>query len=49
MINYDSVTKENINKHNLNWPRIPDHSYRILVIGVSESGKTIALLNLLKQ
>ena len=24
MINYD-VTRENINKNNLNWPLIPDH------------------------
>ena len=30
MINYDDVTKENINKRNLNWPRITDYLYRIL-------------------
>ena len=29
MINYDDVTKENINKRNLNQPRVPEHSYRI--------------------
>ena len=23
MINFDDVTKENINKHNPNWPQIP--------------------------
>ena len=33
MINYDDVTKENINKQNLNWPQIPDDTYRILIIG----------------
>ena len=31
MINYEHVTKENMNKHNLNWPKIPDHPYRILI------------------
>ena len=46
MINYDDVTKENINKHDLSWPQIPGHPYRILIIG---SGKTNALLNLIKQ
>ena len=29
MVNFDEVTKENIKKHNPNWPQIPDHSYRI--------------------
>ena len=29
MVNFDDVTKENIKKHNPNWPQIPDHSYRI--------------------
>ena len=32
--------------HNLNWPYIPDHQYRILIIGGSGTGKTNALLNL---
>ena len=49
MINYDDVTKENINKHNLNWPQIPDDTYRILIIGSSRSGKTNASLNLIKR
>ena len=29
MMNYEVVTKENINKHNLDWPQIPDQPYRI--------------------
>ena len=29
MVNFDDVTKENIKKHNPNWPQIPGHSYRI--------------------
>ena len=39
--------KQNINKteHNSKCPHIPGHSYRILLIGGSESGKTNALLN----
>ena len=32
MINIDNVTKESINKHNPNWPQIPDHPYKILII-----------------
>ena len=43
MINLDNK------KHNGKWPYIPDHSYRILIIGSSGSGKTSALLNLLNE
>ena len=49
MINYVDVTNENINKNNLNWQKISDHPYKVLIIGGSGSGKTIALLNLIKQ
>ena len=28
MKSYDNNTKENIDKHNLNWSQIPDHSYK---------------------
>ena len=31
------------------WPYIPDHSYKMLIIGGSGSGKTNALLNLIRQ
>ena len=34
---------------NEKWPFIPGHSYRILIIGGSGSGKTNALLNLISQ
>ena len=47
MINFDVYTNENKIKHNLNWPYIPDHPYRILIVGGSGSGKTNALLNLI--
>ena len=45
MINFDHYTNKNKTEHNLKWPYIPDHSYRILIIGGSGSGKTNALLN----
>ena len=46
MIKFDDYTNENKTDHNLKWLYIPDHPYRILIIGGSESGKTNALLNL---
>ena len=49
LINFDDVVKENIKDHNPNWPKIPHHSYRILIIGGSGSGKTSSLFNLINQ
>ena len=49
MINLDSITNENNKKHNEKWPYIPDHPYRILIIGGSRSGKTNTLLNLINE
>ena len=49
MINLDSITNENNREHNEKWPYIPDHLYRILIIGGSGSGKANALLNLIKE
>ena len=49
MLNLDDITSENNKKHNKKWPFIPDHPYRILTIGCSGSGKTNALLNLIKE
>ena len=48
MINLDSITNENNEKHNKKWSYIPDHPYRIIIIGGSGSGKTNTLLNLMK-
>ena len=45
MINFDDITKSTKN-HNPNWLEIFDHSYRILIIGGSGSGKTTSLFNL---
>ena len=39
----------NFDEHNLNWQYIPDHPYRILMIGGSGSGKTNSLLNLINK
>ena len=47
MINLDSITNENNKKHNEKWPYIPDHPYRIIMIGGSGSGETHTLLNLI--
>ena len=49
MINFHHYANENKTKHNLKWPYIPDHPYRILIIGGSGSGKTNALLNLINN
>ena len=45
----DDYTNENKTDYNLNWPYIPDHPYRISIIGGSGSGKTSALLNLINN
>ena len=44
--NFDKSVEIN---YNANWPSIPGHTYRILIIGGSGSGKTSALLNIIKQ
>ena len=49
MINFDECTNKNKIEHNLKWPYIPDHQYRILIIGSSGSGKTNGLLNLINN
>ena len=49
MINFDGYANENKAKHNSKWTYIPDHPYRILIIGGSGSGKTNALLNLISN
>ena len=46
-MNSDDVTGENIKKHNPNWPKIPDHPYRILIIGGLGLEKTSGLLHLI--
>ena len=43
--NFDSITSEN----NKKWSYIPDHPYRILMIGGSKSGKINGLINLINE
>ena len=45
MINFDDYVNENKTIRNKNWPYIPDHPYRILIIGGWGAGKTNLLLN----
>ena len=47
MINFDGITKENMKKHNPKMQKIPDHPYRILIIGGSGSPKTNSSFNLI--
>ena len=46
MKHYDQSVELN---HNLCWPYIPDHPYRILIICGSGAGKSNVLLNLVKN
>ena len=48
-MNFDDYVNENKTEHNKNWSYIPDHPYRILIIGGSGSGKTNVLLNLIEK
>ena len=49
MINFDDFTGETIKEHNSNWPKISDYLYKIIITGVSGSGKRNALLNLINH
>ena len=47
--NKEKIKRSNIKKHNLKWPKLPDQSYRRLIIGASGSRKTNASLNLVNH
>ena len=49
IINLDSIINDNNKEHNEKCPFIPDHPYRIIIIGGSGSGKTNALINLINK
>ena len=49
MLNFDYITKEDIEEHNPNRPEILDHPHWLLIIGGSGSGKTNALFNLINH
>ena len=46
---FDDYVIENKTEQNSKWLYIPDHPYRILIIGGSRYRKTNALLNLIKN
>ena len=49
MINLNNISNKNNKKHNEKWPHIPDHLYRILIIGGAGSEKTNIFLNLINE
>ena len=49
MINLDKLTNKNNKEHNEKQPYIPDHPYRIIIIGGSGSRKTKALIDLINE
>ena len=49
MIILASITNENNKEHNEKWPYIPDHPYKIAIIGGSGSGKAKAMVNLINE
>ena len=49
MFNLDDITNENNEEYYVKWQYIPDHPFRMLVIGSSGSEKTNALLNLIRE
>ena len=44
MINFGDYVNEKKSEHNKNWPYVPDHSYRILIIGGSGSEKNKCII-----
>ena len=42
-INFEEVKGENTQEHNSQWPKIRNHAYSILLVGISRSRKANAL------
>ena len=47
MFTLDDITNEYNKQHSNKWPHIPNHPYRMLIIGSSGSEKTNAMLSLI--
>ena len=47
--NFDDIARENIKEYNPNRPQIPEHPYRMLIIGGSGSGKRPTLPNVISH
>ena len=43
------IINEDIREHNPNWPKIPEHPYKILIVEGFGSVKTNVLLNLINH
>ena len=49
MFNFNDITKEVIKGHNPDRLQIPEHPYRMIIVGGSGPGKTNALLDLINH
>ena len=49
MINFDNYTNENKTEHNPKWPHIPDHPYRLLIVGGFRIRKNKCIIEFNKQ
>ena len=49
MFNFNDLTKEVMKGHNPGRLQIPEHPYRMMIVGGSGSGKTNTLLNLINH
>ena len=43
MTNFDDVIKKETKEHNPNWPKIPDHPYRILIVANQQISNQILI------
>ena len=49
MLNFDDYANKSKTENNLKWPYIPDHPYRILLIGGSGIWKNKCIIEFNKQ
>ena len=47
MFDFDHIAQANIKERNTKWPEIPNHPYKILIVGGSGSRKINALINII--
>ena len=47
MFDFDYIAQANIKERNTKWPEIPNHPYKILIVGGSGSRKINALINII--
>ena len=49
MIQFDDVTNKNNTEHNSDWPYIPDHPYRLLIIKLNTQMIFMMYMKILKN